>query len=341
MVRFGGGSRGFGCPERRPARSGRALEQLINPFLLFLGLALGGIGLCAALPRRTVNPQVLGAILGGAGLGAVLIGLGLKNPDQLPNYNFYIFGFIAVGAALRVITHQRPVYAALYFILTILASCGLYLILSAEFMAFALVIIYAGAILITYLFVIMLATQAPSEDHLDVLAEYDAEARSPMVAAVVGFVLLAALTSMFFRGVGELPKPATPHPDALLAKMPNKAAPEKVMLALERRQELNPGEEFTGIDVMAGTVTVTGIDGERTLPLPPEIKVGNVESVGFDLLNEHPGSIEIAGVILLMAMLGATVLSRKQVEFEEEAKLRQSQALAAAGTVFSEKEVRP
>ena len=334
-------SDGFGSRFRHWQESGRVLDQLINPFLLFLGLAIGGVGLCAALPRRRVNPQVLGAVLGGVGLGVVLLGLGLKNPDQLPNYNFYIFGFIAIGAALRVITHPRPVYAALYFILTILASCGLYLILSAEFMAFALVIIYAGAILITYLFVIMLATQAPSEDRLEGLADYDTQARSPMVAAVTGFVLLAALTSMLFRGAVTLPEPVAPHADALLAQMPNKVSPEKVMLSLERRGEVVAGEEFVGLDPMASTVTVRGVDGERTVALPSELGVTNVEAVGFDLLNEHPGSIEIAGVILLMAMLGATVLSRKQVEFEEEAKLRQASALAAAGPVFAEKEVRP
>ena len=317
------------------------MDQLINPFLLFLGLALGGLGLCAALPRRRVNPQVLGAVLGGVGLGVVLLGMGLKNPDQLPNYNFYIFGFIAVGAALRVITHPRPVYAALYFILTILASCGLYLILSAEFMAFALVIIYAGAILITYLFVIMLATQAPSEDKLEVLADYDVEARSPLVAAVTGFVLLAALTTMFFRGSTELSAPEAPHANALLAQMPNKVTPERVMLSLERSGGLLAGEEFVAVDPGSSTVTLRGLEGPRVVPLPAELGVKNVESIGFDLLNEHPGSIEIAGVILLMAMLGATVLSRKQVEFEEEAKLRQASALAAAGPVFAEKEVRP
>ena len=321
--------------------SGRVLEQLTQPFLLFLGLAIGGVGLCLALPRRRVNPQVIGAVLGGLGIGVVLLGLGLRNPDQLPNYNFYIFGIIAAGSALRVITHPRPVYAALYFILTILASSGLYLILSAEFMAFALIIVYAGAILITYLFVIMLATQAPSEDQLDALADYDVEARSPMVAAVTGFVLLAALTTMLFRGTLELVEPEAVHPDALLAHMPNKVTPEKVLTSLEREGVLAEGEAFVRLDPMAGTVTLAGVDGERVVNIPDDLGVTNVEAVGFDLLNDHPGSIEIAGVILLMAMLGATVLCRKQVEFEEEAKLRQSQELAAQGGVFSDKEVRP
>ena len=128
--------------------------------------------------------------------------------------------------ALRVITHPRPVYAALYFILTVLASAGLFLLLSAEFMAFALVIVYAGAILITYLFVIMLATQAPEEGHEEVLAEYDTAAREPIAATVVGFVLLGALTVMMFRGLGSGEgMPSAMHvtqPDALLADVPRK-----------------------------------------------------------------------------------------------------------------------
>ena len=62
---------------------------------------------------------------------------------------------LGVGSAIRVITHPHPVYAALYFILTIIAMAGLILLLSAEFMAFAVIIVYAGAILVTYLFVIM------------------------------------------------------------------------------------------------------------------------------------------------------------------------------------------
>jgi NADH-quinone oxidoreductase subunit J len=317
------------------------LDQLINPFLLFLGLAIGGLGLAMALPRRRVNPQVLGAVVVGLGIGIVLLGLGLKNPDQIPNYNFYIFGVIAAGSALRVITHPRPVYAALFFILTILSSCGLYLILSAEFMAFALVIVYAGAILITYLFVIMLATQAPSEEELDVLADYDVESRSPMAATIAGFVLMAGLTTMFFRGTAELPAPEAMNPDALLSEMPGKLRPETVMEVLKRDGLVVEDERWVGWNPESGLVTVVGGSGERTVPLPAELKLTNVEAVGFDLLNEHPGSIEIAAVILLMAMLGATVLSRKQIEFEEEAKLRQAQALAAAGNVFAEREVRP
>ncbi|MDI1290322.1 MAG: NADH-quinone oxidoreductase subunit J [bacterium] len=61
---------------------------------------------------------------------------------------------------------------------------------------------------------------------------------------------------------------------------------------------------------------------------PAEMAVKNIEGLGFNLLRDHPGTIEIAGVILLMAMLGAVVLSRKQVQLDEDAKLRQARTLA-------------
>ena len=70
-------------------------------------------------------------------------------------------------------------------------------------MAFALIIIYAGAILITYLFVIMLATQAPSEEALERLSDYDAASREPMFATIAGFVMLALLTGIMARGLPD------------------------------------------------------------------------------------------------------------------------------------------
>jgi len=68
--------------------------------------------------------------------------------------------------------------------------------------------------------------------------------------------------------------------------------------------------------------------------LPAALEARNVESVAFDFLNRHPGAIEIAGVILLMAMLGAVVLSRRQVDLEEQAKGLQARRLEA-------REIRP
>ncbi|MBC7773531.1 MAG: hypothetical protein H7210_13630 [Pyrinomonadaceae bacterium] len=68
----------------------------------------------------------------------------------------------------------------------------------------------------------------------------------------------------------------------------------------------------------------TGTYGDgptRVVAMPADLDVDNVEGVAFSLLNSHPGAIEIAGVILLMAMLGAVVLARKKVEMDDAAKL--------------------
>jgi NADH-quinone oxidoreductase subunit J len=296
---------------------------------------------CLALPRRGVNPQVLGGLLAAMAGGLVILGLSYKAAEHIPNLYFYIFSVLALGGSLRVITHPRPVYAALYFILTILSSAGLYLILAAEFMAFALIIVYAGAILITYLFVIMLATQAPTEDQIEALADYDRVSREPVVATVVGFVFLGVLTTMMFRGLPEGPAVGAGEgasPDAIMASMPR-----RVQAALDRAGTLQTGElvaqdRASGrylVDPAARTIVVqapgtSGADGQRTVSFPAGLGAQNVESVGFELLRRHPATIEIAGVILLMAMLGAVVLARKQVQMDEDAKARHAERLSAA-----------
>jgi NADH-quinone oxidoreductase subunit J len=259
----------------------RLINQVINPAILYLLLALAGLGVFFALPRRGINPQALGALLAAIGGGLVVLVMSVKADGYIPNLFFYLFSAIALGGALRVITHPRPVYAALYFILTILSSAGLFVLLGAEFLAFALVIVYAGAILITYLFVIMLATQAPIEDQTEVLAEYDVASREPAAATFVGFLLLAVLTTLMFRGVGELPLPARSGSDAALAR-----------------------------------------------EVPGLASGSNISGVAVSLLRDHPGAIEIAGIVLLMAMLGAVVLARKQVQLDEEAKARHAARLA-------------
>ena len=307
------------------------MDALINPILLYLALGIGGVGVALAIPRRGVSPQQIGGVIAAGGAGLVILLLSLRafaaadgELRALPSPLFYVFGLIALGASLRVITHPRPVYAALYFILSILSTAGLYLLLSAEFMAFALVIVYAGAILITYLFVIMLATQAPTEAEVDELPEYDAVGREPMVATLAAFVLLGALTTMLLGGAAELQPAPAAHPDAVLAELPARVARSlRDAGMMERGEELARGADNRYlIDVDGRMATVAGDDGRRVEAWPEDLSAYNVEGVGFSLLNDYPGSIEIAGVILLMAMVGAVVLARKKVEMDEEALAR-------------------
>lgn len=69
---------------------------------------------------------------------------------------FAITAFIVIASALMVIVNRHPIYSALYLVLTFLGLAGFYLQLSASFIAAVQVIVYAGAIMVLFLFVIML-----------------------------------------------------------------------------------------------------------------------------------------------------------------------------------------
>jgi len=69
---------------------------------------------------------------------------------------FYLFGLFSVISALMVILHRNPVYNALFLVQTFFCLAGLYVLLNAHFIAAVQVLVYAGAIMVLFLFVIML-----------------------------------------------------------------------------------------------------------------------------------------------------------------------------------------
>ena len=69
---------------------------------------------------------------------------------------FYLFAIITVAGALMVVTQKNPVYSVLSIILAFFGLAGLYVLLEAPFVAVAQIIIYAGAIMVLFLFVVML-----------------------------------------------------------------------------------------------------------------------------------------------------------------------------------------
>ncbi len=279
---------------------------------IYMACVLGTVTLVLLLPRTrkaAVNVRVIGWLLGAATLGGLLLALTryATADDPAPNAYFYLFAFIAVFGAVKVVTHIRPVFAALYFILTVLASAAMFLLLAAEFMAFALVIVYAGAILITYLFVIMLAyneAEGPAQAFREAV---DREAREPLAAAVVGFLLLAVLTSLFVDTLHDVPRGLavrqSPAAEASLIA--------KVDTALRQADLLPAGQRVLSIDAESGTAVVGTSEATTIVTLPEQLEIENIEHVGWDLLAEFPVSLELAGVILLLAMIGAVVLVRQ------------------------------
>lgn len=69
---------------------------------------------------------------------------------------FYLFAFITLIAALRVITVNNPVHAVLYLALAFVSTSVLWILLEAEFLAIALVLVYVGAVMVLFLFVVMM-----------------------------------------------------------------------------------------------------------------------------------------------------------------------------------------
>jgi NADH-quinone oxidoreductase subunit J len=69
---------------------------------------------------------------------------------------FYAFAAILLAAALRVITARNPVHAALYLVLAFFTAAAIWLLLRAEFLAIALLVVYVGAVMVLFLFVVMM-----------------------------------------------------------------------------------------------------------------------------------------------------------------------------------------
>ena len=69
---------------------------------------------------------------------------------------FYVFSAITLVAALRVITARNPVHAALFLVLAFFSSAAIWMLLRAEFLAITLVLVYVGAVMVLFLFVVMM-----------------------------------------------------------------------------------------------------------------------------------------------------------------------------------------
>jgi NADH-quinone oxidoreductase subunit J len=69
---------------------------------------------------------------------------------------FFVFAALTVFAALRVITARNPVHAALFLVLAFFSMAGIWMLLEAEFLAITLVLVYVGAVMVLFLFVVMM-----------------------------------------------------------------------------------------------------------------------------------------------------------------------------------------
>ena len=121
---------------------------------------------------------------------------------------FYVFAAVAVVTSLLVVSQSNPVYSVLLLIGSFLALAGLYVLLAAPFVAVIQIIVYAGAIMVLFLFVVMLLN-APKEDAAQ--ADIIESGATRAFGALLAIVFVAELVWAVSRsGAMSTPAPAEP-----------------------------------------------------------------------------------------------------------------------------------
>ncbi len=119
--------------------------------------------------------------------------------NHLGQFWFYLFSAVAIGSSLIVVTNRRPAYSVLALTLTMVALSALFVLLEAYFVAVIQVLIYAGAILVLFLFVIMLlgiegAERQPSRE----------KSIWNIVRPAAKFILAAVLLAEFLFAIAQI-----------------------------------------------------------------------------------------------------------------------------------------
>jgi len=163
---------------------------------------------------------------------------------------FYVFAAVLLFAALRVITVRNPVHAALYLILAFFQASGIWMLLKAEFLSITLVLVYVGAVMVLFLFVVMMI-----DINIDALKK-GFWSHFPL-AASIGAILALELASVLMGGFRSAPAP---------------------------------------VEAVAA----------------PGMQISNSKDLGIALYTHYLYPLEIAAVILLVAIIAAIALTMRE-----------------------------
>src|SRR4249919_3147932 len=166
-----------------------------------------------------------------------------------PAIFFYMFGATCVAAAFMVIASRNPVHSVLFLILAFVNAAGLFVLLGAEFLAMILIIVYVGAVLVLFLFVVMMLD-------VDFAQLRQGFLQYLPIGGFIGIIVLIELVLVVFTW-------------------------------------------SIGPDVKHAI----------TAPIPPLTKMPNTEALGHVLYTRYIYFFQAAGVVLLVAMVGAIVLT--------------------------------
>jgi NADH-quinone oxidoreductase subunit J len=248
---------------------------LPSPGVILAGaVTAAAVSLWLLLPRGADSRPArwLGGLLGAAALaGFVLTGRRLGGLGE--EAVFLIVSLVAVISGVATIVSRSPVYSAIWFALALAGVSGVLLVLGAQFLGVATIVVYAGAILVMFLFVLMLAQPAG-------LAPYDRVSNEPLLSAIAGATLLGLLT----LSIGRL------SADPSCCRMPSKASALAAGTAGKSGGEATAGDAAIAADPLAAD---------------------QVARLGGELFGRHLLAVEAAGVLLLVALIGSiAVVSR-------------------------------
>ena len=102
------------------------------------------------------------------------------------SFHFYLFGVIAIISAIAFVTRRSPVAAALWLVNTMFCLAALYVMMDAQFIGAIQVLVYAGAIMVVFLFVVMLLNLGHASDVTDAMS-----GKTKLAAGIVGLLMLA------------------------------------------------------------------------------------------------------------------------------------------------------
>ena len=192
---------------------------------------------------------------------------------------FMVIGTIAVASSILVVWMRNPVHSALFLLLTFLCVAVLFIMKAAEFVAAVQVLVYAGGILVLFLFVVMLI-------NVRHLPEERVTSKFWLGGIAVGlgiFVLFAAEV-----------RPGAYHPEV------NNENALRSTYSYRTRKTTQPDGSVVRKRVRRATV------------------VGNSEAVGMSLYRDYLVPFEVASLFLLVAMVGAIVIGKRELSAAEE-----------------------
>src|SRR5438105_13701617 len=192
---------------------------------------------------------------------------------------FFVVGTIAVASSILVVAMRNPVHSALFLLLTFLCVAILFVMKDAEFVAAVQILVYAGGIMVLFLFVVMLINVR----HLPVERTLSRFLKGGLAVGLAIFLLCATVV-----------RTGAYHEQNANKKLLRSTSTHRV------RKTTNPD----------GTITRRRVVRHRT--------VGNSEAVGMALYRDYLVPFEVASLFLLVAMIGAILIGKRELSAAEE-----------------------